>query len=101
MHSSTVLNEGIIAQGGRDDGISTIKRTLVSKVTQVCCTLVSFNAYATQVCHRPEGRQLVARVSKVVEEVRLELESYKENTPEEFFNNPKSDRTKLFLSQIL
>ena len=24
-----------------------------------------------------------------------------ENTPEEFFNNPKSDRTKLFLSQIL
>ena len=24
-----------------------------------------------------------------------------ENTPEEFFNNPKSDRTKLFLTQIL
>ncbi len=24
-----------------------------------------------------------------------------ENTPEEFFNNPKSERTKLFLSQIL
>ena len=24
-----------------------------------------------------------------------------ENTPDEFFNNPKSDRTKLFLSQIL
>ena len=24
-----------------------------------------------------------------------------ENTPEEFFNNPESDRTKLFLSQIL
>ena len=24
-----------------------------------------------------------------------------ENTPQEFFNNPKSDRTKLFLSQIL
>jgi|TARA_B100000035_G_scaffold314103_1_gene329463 general L-amino acid transport system ATP-binding protein len=24
-----------------------------------------------------------------------------QNTPEEFFNNPKSDRTKLFLSQIL
>ena len=24
-----------------------------------------------------------------------------ENTPEEFFNNPKNDRTQLFLSQIL
>jgi general L-amino acid transport system ATP-binding protein len=24
-----------------------------------------------------------------------------QNEPEEFFNNPKSDRTKLFLSQIL
>ena len=24
-----------------------------------------------------------------------------ENTPTEFFNNPKSERTKLFLSQIL
>ena len=24
-----------------------------------------------------------------------------QNQPEEFFNNPKSDRTKLFLSQIL
>jgi general L-amino acid transport system ATP-binding protein len=24
-----------------------------------------------------------------------------ENTPKEFFENPKSDRTKLFLSQIL
>jgi len=24
-----------------------------------------------------------------------------ENNPEEFFNNPKSDRTKLFLNQIL
>ena len=24
-----------------------------------------------------------------------------QNTPDEFFNNPQSDRTKLFLSQIL
>jgi len=24
-----------------------------------------------------------------------------ENTPDEFFNNPQNDRTKLFLSQIL
>ena len=24
-----------------------------------------------------------------------------QNVPQEFFNNPKSDRTKLFLSQIL
>jgi len=24
-----------------------------------------------------------------------------QNTPKEFFNNPKSERTKLFLSQIL
>ena len=24
-----------------------------------------------------------------------------QNTPEEFFSNPKSERTKLFLSQIL
>ena len=28
-------------------------------------------------------------------------EVVEENEPEEFFNNPKSDRTKLFLSQIL
>jgi general L-amino acid transport system ATP-binding protein len=28
-------------------------------------------------------------------------EIVEENEPEEFFNNPKSDRTKLFLSQIL
>src|SRR5919204_6391545 len=28
-------------------------------------------------------------------------EIIEQNTPEEFFNNPKSDRTKLFLSQIL
>ena len=28
-------------------------------------------------------------------------EVIEENTPEEFFNNPQSDRTKLFLSQIL
>ena len=28
-------------------------------------------------------------------------EIVEQNTPDEFFNNPKSDRTKLFLSQIL
>ena len=28
-------------------------------------------------------------------------EIVEENTPEEFFENPKSDRTRLFLSQIL
>ena len=28
-------------------------------------------------------------------------EIVEQNTPEEFFENPKSDRTKLFLSQIL
>ena len=28
-------------------------------------------------------------------------EIIEQNEPEEFFNNPKSDRTKLFLSQIL
>jgi general L-amino acid transport system ATP-binding protein len=28
-------------------------------------------------------------------------EIVEQNTPEEFFNNPRSDRTKLFLSQIL
>ncbi len=28
-------------------------------------------------------------------------EIIEENEPEEFFNNPQSDRTKLFLSQIL
>jgi len=28
-------------------------------------------------------------------------EIVEQNTPGEFFNNPKSDRTKLFLSQIL
>jgi general L-amino acid transport system ATP-binding protein len=28
-------------------------------------------------------------------------EIIEENTPEEFFTNPQSDRTKLFLSQIL
>ena len=30
-----------------------------------------------------------------------EGEIIEENNPEEFFNNPQSDRTKLFLSQIL
>jgi general L-amino acid transport system ATP-binding protein len=28
-------------------------------------------------------------------------EIIEQNAPEEFFNNPQSDRTKLFLSQIL
>jgi general L-amino acid transport system ATP-binding protein len=28
-------------------------------------------------------------------------EIIEENSPEEFFNNPRNDRTKLFLSQIL
>ena len=28
-------------------------------------------------------------------------EIIEENEPEEFFNNPRNDRTKLFLSQIL
>jgi general L-amino acid transport system ATP-binding protein len=28
-------------------------------------------------------------------------EILEQNTPEEFFNNPQHDRTKLFLSQIL
>ena len=28
-------------------------------------------------------------------------EIVEENNPEEFFNNPQNDRTKLFLSQIL
>ena len=30
-----------------------------------------------------------------------EGEIIEQNEPEEFFNNPKSERTKLFLSQIL
>ena len=30
-----------------------------------------------------------------------QIEIIEQNEPEEFFNNPKSDRTKLFLSQIL
>ena len=41
--------------------------------------------------------------SQVADRVMLmdEGQIVEQNTPGEFFNNPKSDRTKLFLSQIL
>ena len=41
--------------------------------------------------------------SQVADRVMLmdEGQIVEQNTPDEFFNNPRSDRTKLFLSQIL
>ena len=41
--------------------------------------------------------------SEVADRIIFMDEGYivEQNTPDEFFNNPKSDRTKLFLSQIL
>ena len=50
-----------------------------------------------------DGAYAMGFAKEVADRVMLfdEGQLVEENTPEEFFNNPKSDRTKLFLSQIL
>ena len=49
----------------------------------------------------PQGQALVRTGRGGIRVAFDEGMLVEENTPEEFFNNPKSDRTKLFLSQIL
>ena len=80
-----------------DEPTSALDPEMVSEVLDTMVELA--NDGMTMVCVTHE----MGFAKEVADRVMLfdDGQLVEENTPEEFFNNPKSDRTKLFLSQIL
>ncbi len=80
-----------------DEPTSSLDPEMVQEVLQAMRTLASSGM--TMVCVTHEvgfAREVADRIVFLAEGVLVE-----DTTPAEFFNNPKSDRTKKFLSQIL
>ncbi|SVD85070.1 uncharacterized protein METZ01_LOCUS437924 [marine metagenome] len=80
-----------------DEVTSALDPEMIKEVLDVMIELAESGMTMLVVTHEMGfARQVANRVIFMDEGEIVE-----ENEPEEFFNNPKSDRTKLFLSQIL
>ena len=80
-----------------DEPTSALDPEMVSEVLDTMVELA--NSGMTMICVTHEmgfARQVADRIIFMADG-----ESAEQNTPDEFFNNPKSDRTKTFLDQIL
>ena len=80
-----------------DEPTSALDPEMVQEVLQVMRGLA--DSGMTMVCVTHEvgfAREVADRIIFLADGVLVE-----DTTPDEFFNNPKSDRTKKFLSQIL
>ncbi len=80
-----------------DEPTSALDPEMIGEVLDVMKTLAREGMTMVVVTHEMGfAREVADRIVFMVDGEIIE-----ENEPEEFFNNPKSDRTKLFLSQIL
>ena len=80
-----------------DEPTSALDPEMISEVLDVMVGLAESGMTMLVVTHEMGFAKRVA--DRVIFMDQGEI--VEQNTPEEFFNNPKSDRTKLFLSQIL
>ncbi|NQW08615.1 MAG: amino acid ABC transporter ATP-binding protein [Alphaproteobacteria bacterium] len=80
-----------------DEPTSALDPEMISEVLDVMVGLAESGMTMIVVTHEMGFAKRVA--DRVIFMDQGEI--VEQNTPEEFFNNPKSDRTKLFLSQIL
>lgn len=80
-----------------DEPTSALDPEMIKEVLDVMKELANSGMTMIVVTHEMGFAKEVADRVMLFDEGML----VEENTPEEFFNNPKSDRTKLFLSQIL
>ena len=80
-----------------DEPTSALDPEMIKEVLDVMKELAQSGMTMSVVTHEMGFAKEVADRVMLFDEGQL----VEENTPDEFFNNPKSDRTKLFLSQIL
>ena len=80
-----------------DEPTSALDHEMIKEVLDVMKELAKSGMTMIVVTHEMGFAKEVADRVMLFDDGQL----VEENTPEEFFNNPKSDRTKLFLSQIL
>ena len=80
-----------------DEPTSALDPEMIKEVLDVMKELAQSGMTMIVVTHEMGLAKEVADRVMLFDEGQL----VEENTPDEFFNNPKSDRTKLFLSQIL
>ena len=80
-----------------DEPTSALDPEIIKEVLDVMKELAQSGMTMIVVTHEMGFAKEVADRVMLFDEGQL----VEENTPEEFFNNPESDRTKLFLSQIL
>ena len=80
-----------------DEPTSALDPEMIKEVLDVMKELAQSGMTMIVVTHEMGFAKEVADRVMLFDEGQL----VEENTPEEFFNNPESDRTKLFLSQIL
>ena len=80
-----------------DEPTSALDPELIKEVLDVMKELAKSGMTMIVVTHEMGFAKEVADRVMLFDDGQL----VEENTPDEFFNNPKSDRTKLFLSQIL
>ena len=80
-----------------DEPTSALDPEMIKEVLDVMKELAQSGMTMIVVTHEMGFAKEVAYRVMLFDEGQL----VEENTPDEFFNNPKSDRTKLFLSQIL
>ena len=80
-----------------DEPTSALDPEMIAEVLDVMITLAREGMTMICVTHEMGFAKTVANRVIFMDEGQI----IEENEPEEFFNNPQSDRTKLFLSQIL
>jgi general L-amino acid transport system ATP-binding protein len=80
-----------------DEATSALDPEMVKEVLDVMISLAQDGMTMIVVTHEMGFAKSVAHRVLFMDEGQI----IEENEPEEFFNNPQSDRTKLFLSQIL
>ena len=80
-----------------DEPTSALDPEMIAEVLDVMVNLAESGMTMLCVTHEMGFARKVANRVIFMDEGQI----IEENEPEEFFGNPKSDRTKLFLSQIL
>ena len=80
-----------------DEPTSALDPEMIKEVLDVMIQLAEEGMTMLVVTHEMGFAKTVADQMIFIDEVRI----VEQASPDEFFNNPKSDRTKLFLSQIL
>jgi general L-amino acid transport system ATP-binding protein len=80
-----------------DEPTSALDPEMIKEVLDVMVELAESGMTMLVVTHEMGFAKTVANRVIFMDEGQI----IEENSPEEFFNNPRSDRTKLFLSQIL